>query len=260
MGLLTKEIAFSKYDIKRNIKLPKKITPELAELIGIVIGDGNIYMKNNRYELHIYGDIKEDKEYHEKKILKLLDDLFNAKTSSKIKHFKNGGCRKITFESKAITSFLTRVIGLNAGRKENIQIPKVITSGGDKIIYNFIRGLADTDFTIKFKTRYRKKNYYPIIIGHFGDKKLVYQLNKLFEKIDFHSHIEKRNRHNKDTGKSYEGYSVNIVGKENIDRWMRKIGFNNKRHLIRYQVWKKLGFCPPHTNISKGESLLNKNL
>ena len=260
MGFLNKNIKFSRYDLKREIRLPKKITPELAELIGIIIGDGNIYMKNNRYELHFYGDIKEDKEYHEKKILKLLDKLFNAKTSSKIKHFKNSNCRKITFESKAVTSFLTKIIGLKAGRKENIQIPKIITSGGDKIIYSFIRGLADTDFTIRFKTRYEKKNYYPIIIGNFKDKKLVYGLKELFNKINFHCHIERRTKYDKDTEKNYEGYAINIVGKENIRVWMRKIGFDNKRHLIRYQVWKKLGFCPPHTNISKGESLLNKNL
>ena len=260
MKFLTKDIEFSRYDLQRNIKLPKELTPRLAELIGIIIGDGNIYMKNKRYELHFYGDINEDKDYHEKTLLGLLYKLFNAKTDCKIKHFKNGSCRKITFESKAVTSFLTKIIGLKAGKKENIKIPKIIANGNNKIIYSFTRGLADTDFTIKFKTRYGNKNYYPIIIGNFKDKELVYGLKELFDKINFHSHIEKRNKYDKNTGKNYEGYSINIVGKDNLDKWMQKIGFSNKRHLIRYKVWKKLGFCPPYTNISKGRILLNKNL
>lgn len=43
---------------------------------------------------------------------------------------------------------------------------------------------------------------------------------------------------------------------ESLNIWMRKIGFQNKRHLIKYKVWKLKGYCPPFTNIKKGEIIM----
>jgi hypothetical protein len=247
---------FSNGDIKRGVKIPDKLTPELAEIIGIILGDGNIYTKD-RFEINITGDITEDKEYHEKIISKLFENTFNIKIISKDKFSKNSSCRRIQIRSKAIVSFLTKIIGLKSGRKQEINIPKLIRYSTDnKIIFSFLRGLADTDFTIKFKTRYGKSNYYPIVIGNFCDKTLVLQLKEVLEKTGFHSHIEPRTKFDKLMNKTYQSYAINIVGKRNLSDWMDKIGFNNKRHLIRYSVWVSFGFCPPFTNIEKGEEML----
>lgn len=254
--LKIKRIEFSNRDLKRKIKLPDKITPKLAELIGVIIGDGNIYMKKSRYELHIYGDIKEDEDYHKRVILKLFKELFNLNTESKEKYFKTNSCRRIDIKSKAIISFFNKIIGLKPGKKHNIQIPKIIFDSNKEVIYSFIRGLADTDFYLKFKTRYGKKNYYPILIGNFGDKSFSYRLKELFERIDFHSHIEHRTKYDKMRKKEYFSYAINIVGKKNLERWMQTIGFSNKKHLVRYNVWKAKGYLPPYTTISKGEKIL----
>jgi len=252
----TNKVEFSNNDIKRGIKIPQELTPELAEFIGIVIGDGNIYTKD-RFELTIVGHMQEDKEYHEKIISKLFKDLFNINVKSEVKYFKNGTCRRTRIKSKAVISFLIRTIGLKSGKKQEVEIPKQIkNSENEEVIYSFIRGLADTDFTIKFKTRYKKKNYYPIIIGNLSDKKLVYQLKSLLEKIGFHSHIENRKTYDDIRKKNYFTYAINIVGKENLKKWMQKIGFKNKRHLVRYNVWKLKGYCPPFTNIEKGEQII----
>lgn len=252
----TQNISFSNNDLKREIKIPNKITPELAELIGIIIGDGNIYTKD-RFELTIVGHIKEDKEYHEEFILKLLKKLFNIDAKSEEKHFTSGTSRRIRIKSKAILNFLIKVVGLKSGKKQDIIIPKSIINSNEEIITSFLRGLADTDFYMKFKTRYKKKNYYPIIIGNFSDSLLVYQLKKLLERIGFHSHIENRKRYDKIAKKEYFSFAINIVGKENLKKWMEKIGFRNKRHLVRYKVWKTIGKCPPFTNIEKGETILS---
>jgi len=69
--------------------------------------------------------------------------------------------------------------------------------------------------------------------------------------------IENRTKYDKIRKKIYLSYAINIVGKENLEGWMQKIGFQNRKHIIRYRVWKKFGFCPPYTNIKKGIALLN---
>lgn len=258
VNLNLNKVKFSNNDLNRKIKIPNKLTLELAELIGIIIGDGNLYTKD-RFELTIIGNITEDKEYHEK-VTKLFKKLFNISTKSEEKYFKNGTCRRIRIKSKAIISFLIKIIGLKSGRKQEVDIPKLIKYSKDKkIIYSFLRGLADTDFSIKFKTRYNKKNYYPIIIGNLCDKTLVLQLKDILEGIGFHSHIENRTKYDKFVKKTYYSYALNIVGRENLTKWMDKIGFNNKRHLIRYSVWKTIGFCPPFTNIKKGEEIIKEH-
>ncbi|MBM3228484.1 hypothetical protein FJZ20_01185 [Candidatus Pacearchaeota archaeon] len=252
-----KDVKFSKYDFIRKISLPKDLSPELSELIGIIMGDGNIYMKNKRYELSITGDANEDVEYHGNHINPIFKKVFNINPVTKIRIFKDSRRCVITkFESKGVISFLTDCIGLPKGKKSDIKVPKCIFSANKKEIYRFLRGLADTDFSIKFKTRYKKKNYYPIMIGYFSSNSFVKQLKGLLNKIGFSSHIEKREKIDNKKGKKYYGSSINIVGKKNFDKWMNKVGFANKRHITRYKVWKKLGYCPPYTNIERGELIL----
>jgi len=253
MKIDSKNIPFSRNDIKRKIKIPKRLEEDLSELIGIIMGDGNIYMKNNRYELQITGDMNEDSGYHKEHINSLIKKAFNLKP----KIIEKGNFRRLVLKSKAIVSFLVNTLKLCNGKK-NLKIPDYIFNSNHKIKRKFLRGLADTDFTIKFKTRYGNKNYYPIVIGNFNSEEFSRELKLLLESIGFHSHIEKRRKYDKIRNKIYLSYAINIVGKKNFKKWMESIGFSNKKHLIRYKVWSKLGYCPPYTNISKGRILLKK--
>lgn len=257
MKFEVKNVEFSRYDKKRGIVLPIRTTPELAELIGIMLGDGNIYMKNNRYEIMIAGDANEDFEYHNNHIMDLFKKLFNAEPITKYK-FSPDGRKSITtkIESKAICQFYTKILGLPSGKKRDIQVPKCIYDS-EEYICKFLKGIADTDFTIHFKNRYKRKNYYPIIEGKFGDQLLVENLKILFDKIKIHSHISHSSRFNKKYNKIYQEHIITIIGNKNLEKWMDKVCFANERHLIKYKVWKKLGFCPPYTNIEKGKALLN---
>ena len=61
------KIKFSKNDINRNIKIPKILTKELAEFVGIMIGDGHLGYYENKdakypyvhYEIRISGNLKD---------------------------------------------------------------------------------------------------------------------------------------------------------------------------------------------------------
>jgi len=55
-------VLYSYRDKKREIKIPTILTPNLAELMGIIVGDGHIrFIENSKYDIHIYGDMNEDK-------------------------------------------------------------------------------------------------------------------------------------------------------------------------------------------------------
>jgi hypothetical protein len=94
-------IEFSHYDKKRGLKLPKEPSEELAEFIGIVLGDGNIfsYKKGKKigyYSIRIAGDSKYNylKEY----VSDLIKKLFNV--SPKYHKLKNRNVEYILLNGK----------------------------------------------------------------------------------------------------------------------------------------------------------------
>ncbi len=64
--------------------------------------------------------------------------------------------------------------------------------------------------------------------------------------------------------KRYNKYHISnqieICGKEQLELWMKKIGFNSRKHLTKYLVWKKFGFCPPNTTLPERELILKGEL
>ena len=51
-------------------------------------------------------------------------------------------------------------------------------------------------------------------------------------------------------------HQIDINGKNNINTWFKVIGFNSSKHLTKYEIWKKFGFCPPNTNIVERRKIL----
>ena len=45
-----------------------------------------------------------------------------------------------------------------------------------------------------------------------------------------------------------------------LEYWMKSIGFNSRKHLTKYLIWKKSGFCPPYTSLPQREQILNEEL
>ena len=127
------DVQYSAQDKKRGIQIPTSLTPELAELIGILVGDGNIYLrKNKKYEIRICGHLSEDKEHHQTIIASLFNKVFNVKNLVETTHpYK---CARYTgISSKAITTFLVYNVGLPSGRKLDAKqiIPLAILTADD---------------------------------------------------------------------------------------------------------------------------------
>jgi hypothetical protein len=259
----TSSIKFSWKDKIKGIKLPQELTEELAEDIGIHIGDGSMYLSGpskQSYILRYSGHVTEDKEYYFNRIIPLKKTLFNVKTNGKIFKPRNNEFG-IVICSKAVYNFYLKIISIPSGKKyEIIDIPKIIKMSNREIQCSFIRGLADTDFSITFKRKSTKHdlNYYPVISANFASKKLVKDLKLILTDLGFKVVTLER------MGRRYEKFHqtnvININGRKNLKLWMKLIGFNNPKHVTKYLIWKKFGFCPTKTTMLERKRILSRNL
>lgn len=213
------KIEFSRKDKQNNIKLPTKPTPELAEFIGIVLGDGYLYNGRTKYIIGIVGHPITDKEYYSY-VQKLIYSLFNKKSEIK----KIGGGLRIIFHSKAIFSFITKYFIPHYGKdkSEKIEIPKKFLGNWNLVRYT-IRGLADTDGSIFTCNKPGSPNY-PSIEITTSSITLANQLKNILQTKGFR--VAKiwsyKSKNSKRTS-----FKIPMNGKKNLKLWMDNLGFSN---------------------------------
>ncbi|MAG47779.1 hypothetical protein CL617_04175 [archaeon] len=254
------KVEFSKKDVKNNLKIPKILNNKLAYLIGVHVGDGSmgIYKKGANYYISYTGHIIDEQEYHKEIIKDLFKELFNKRVKINFdRRIKNSSLRTY-LNSKAILTFFHKSLRLPMGMKKDIDIPKIITYSNKTIMKYFLRGLADTDFCLTFKKRYKKKHYYPSISFNNQSKYLTKSVINILKKFNINSSVS-YNMKSKRNNRINISHQININGKENLSKWMKKIGFNSAKHLTKYQVWKTFGYCPPNTNINERYRILKQN-
>ena len=255
MKLNTSNLEFSQNDVKRKIKLPNKLTEPLSYFIGIHVGDGNISCyKGCNYDISYSGHLIDEKEFHTYKLASLITNLFNINPyfSEDIKSTSI----KTYFRSKLIFNFLTKIVGLPKGPKTNIKVPQLILNSNKKIKISFLRGLADTEFSLTFKKRYKLKHYYPSISYATPNKILIKQIYKMISELNIPfslglDYITKRKN------KILMTNHLHLYGKTNLIKWMDQIGFDSSKHITKYKVWKKFGFCPAYTTIEQRKKMLD---
>src|SRR3989344_6137035 len=120
----------------------QEFTEELAEFLGVVLGDGNIYHKDSCCQLRIVGNKIKDKEYFIQRILPLIEKLFEIK--AKLREGKNN-CIIAYVYNKSMIQKLEN-FGLQPGNKlkNQVRIPEWIFNER-KYIIACVRGLIDTD-------------------------------------------------------------------------------------------------------------------
>jgi len=157
---------------------------------------------------------------------------------------------RIKIGSKAIFDFYTKIIGLSFGKKDHVTIPKIIFRNKNNTIA-CLRGIIDTDFSISFKKRHKNIHYYPVISANFKSKELVIQLSKIFKGLGLKVHTEyDYERFDERFGEIITHY-IYLNGKDNLEKWWDIIGSNNHRHITKYKIFKKFGYCPPRINITE---------
>ncbi len=216
------------------MKLKIQHSPELAEFIGILFGDGyiNKYGKYN-YVIEIAGHAENDLSYHQDFIHPLIHRLFSTKPKFKIR--KDQKTLYTHIFSKNVYSIL-RESGMPEGKKTNLTVPEWIKNDIENFI-SFVRGFFDTDGSIIL--RKRKQNS---ISFCSKNSELLIQIKKFLESLGFFVCMNKEFRADKRGFKSTSHY-LRINRKAHIKRFAEKIESSNPYKLRRLRVGTR-GFEP----------------
>ena len=198
-----------------------KYCKELAELVGIILGDGSIFVKkysikNTVNQIRICGHIQNDRDYLLNFVKPLITNLF--KIEPKVKLFKNSAIY-ICIDSKELVEFVIR-IGLKPGNKvlNQVGIPSWIKEN-KSYTKACIRGLMDTDGSIyELKTHW--KGLIQISYKSYSKNLLDDVRNGLLD-LGFIVSKTSSNR-------------IYITRKKEIIKFLNEINFNNIKHRIRY--------------------------
>jgi len=197
------------------IKKPRK-SKELAEFIGIAIGDGGI----SKYQIVITLHKIDDLEYS-KFVNNLMKKLFGISPS--IYYRPNYSVINITISRVELVKFFVEM-GLRIGNKiqQGINIPKWIKNN-NRYKIACLRGLIDTDGSIIIhKYRSRGKYYTYKKIGFTSRSPfLLKSVSEILNGLNIKHRFMKR-------------YDIRIEAKEDVKNYFKIVGTHNPKHLKRY--------------------------
>lgn len=96
-----------------------ELNKHMAELVGIILGDGHIHKKTNM--ITIVGSL-EDLDYYKDQVIPLFEKLFDKKPT--LSKRKDCNTYYLTIHSKEIFDFLTSKIGMKRGPKDTFLFQK----------------------------------------------------------------------------------------------------------------------------------------
>lgn len=211
-----------------DIKIPKR-DERLSEIIGALLGDGNVtyYKKGKKigvYQIKVAGDYILDKDYHLSYLKNLFFELFGIEGKEVIMTKQHG--RFLVLTSKKMVEFFISE-GLKSGDKirNQVTIPSWVFHN-PHYLTSCLRGLIDTDGSI-FRMSNQDPNLLRISFTNYN-KTLLNDTKKAFEILGYHpSNIVQDKR-------------FFISRKDEITKYLKDIGFSNKKHLDRVKVFKAL--------------------
>lgn len=210
--------------LQRKLILIPKHSIELAELFGILIGDGGVTKSQVRITLNGV----DDKDYI-KFVVKLLQKIFKVKP--KIYKFKNSKAVDICISRTDLILYLVEQ-GIKLGHKINQQlsIPRWILEE-EKYFIPCIRGMFDTDGCIVRETHTIKQKKYLYYRLNFTSASplLVKQIIQILEILGFHPKLRRGGR------------SVQLENITEIWEYLRRVGTHNPKHLIRLRRSRIVG-------------------
>ena len=202
---------------------------ELAELVGIMLGDGSIYgsTRNNKLVTHqvtIVGDSVKDRDYLTKYVTYLFQYLFGIQPSYYYSKCSNALYVKVRY--KKLLEYLLS-IGLKFGNKikSQVTIPNWIWQD-DNYLRACIRGLYDTDGSI-----YELLPHWPGLFQLSFDNRNMTLLQDV-RKVLLHLGFKVSNICAPKTDKTPKIY---ITRKAEVRKFFEEIGFSNPKHYRKVQ-------------------------
>ena len=242
---------YSHSDVRRGVRLPREMTPELAELLGILMGDGCIaaYKGNGSsvFMISVSGNALHDHEYC-RYVSELFYTLFNI--IPRAYKAKNQNTIVLAVRSKALFHFF-KSIDMNIGPKKDLHIPHTIPE--EKAFHiPFIRGLFDTDGSLALK----KYNHdYPVISLKLNSRYIIEQVEYILRNLGFSMYVEYDTATYDARGFTSVGSRIYIYGRKNLRKWVDLIGFHNRRHTKKIERGMgRVGISP---TVREGPCALN---
>jgi hypothetical protein len=203
--------------------LEPRESKELAELFGIILGDGHLEMpgknnKNRSYAVKIAGHLEEDKNYLSNYVSNIIQKLFREKPS--IKKAEKYNTLFLVIHGKKLIEFLNEK-GLHSGNKKhnNQGIPDWIKRNKEYVA-SCIRGLVDTDGSIH---QISKKNKNLRISYTSYIPNLLKDTRESFIRIGYNP------------SKIIVNKQIFLSKKEEIAKYAKEIKFMNEKHLKRLE-------------------------
>lgn len=191
---------------RTDIRIPKKYSKNLAEIIGILLGDGSL----THFQIVV---TLGDKEYSYAEYVKnLMNKVFNA--DAKIGK-RETGYHDVYFGSVDISSWLQEQ-GLVFNKvKDQVDVPKWIFSNKE-YIKMCLRGFFDTDGSV-YKIRYGSQ----ISFTNFSVP-LLESLQCMLLRLQY-------------SPSRISSHKVYLTKKEDVQRFFREIHPKNKKHIKRFE-------------------------
>lgn len=192
----------------------------LAELIGIILGDGNLSNPKNHYRIGFTGDPIRDREYFD-----YIKELIRIVWNKDARIFRDGRAIRIVINSKQVFLNLTQKhkLPVGDGKSYKVIIPEGIVNQWG-LAKHTIRGFVDTDGSI-FTANKRGSPNYPSIELNTCSFGLALQLRDVLTAHGFRVNKIREDLHKK----NLKGpcYKVVLNGYENVAKWLFHIGFSN---------------------------------
>lgn len=193
---------------------------ELAEFVGIMLGDGGISKHQFTVTLNSVTD-KEYLKFVEKLIRKLFDVSMGAYRD------KRSLAKRIVVSRIGLVSYLTNVVGMKAGNKvkQQVDIPVWVKENRSYSIA-CLRGLIDTDGCIILHQYLSKGKRYQYKKVGFTSRS--YPLIKSASETLLILGIKHRIMKN--------GWDIKIEAGKDVERYFQVVGTHNSKHEKRYKM------------------------
>ena len=189
----------------------------LAEFVGILLGDGciSVYEKHHRLQITLHSE--DDVKYADY-VSKMIHGLFDVEP--KIKYRKNENTLDVHVFKRDLIRFLIEEVGLKPSPKWNTaEIPEWIVKDFGKDV---LRGYADTDGSVVITNNNGIR--YPRIEMKICPSPMQNQFIQILKDLDFRFGVYQ-------IGKGQ--IRIQINGKNELKKWVDKVGFANQRKLDR---------------------------
>lgn len=202
--------------IKKEIIIPPK-DEKLAEFVGIMLGDGNIFSSKKRgiHQIKVTNNSITDREFMINFVKPLIESLFGLKVSLSFDKGRKGMNLRVASEN--LLEFLSS-IGLIPGDKikNGITIPNWIKDD-NQLLISCIRGLLDTDGTVFHSSKTSKR----LIIGFKNNNRILLEdVRESLINLEFHPTKIIKN-------------AIFIGRQHEIELFVRRIDFNNPKHKMK---------------------------